>query len=173
MLGPAMDSDWLEPGSPRGLAPVAVDRILVVTNERDRALKWYSRIYGRGGPEAMGYVGPAGTAGGKLEVVDVSCELGRKHDFDLYQESSPVCQNLARYTFLRDAPATARPLVRDSNDAKSLRTWTDASGKYQIEARFVEFQEGTVRLQRANGRYVRIASDLLCAEDRKFVSSQR
>ena len=47
--------------------------------------------------------------------------------------------------------------------------WTDASGKYQIEARFVSFQDGTVRLQKANGRYVRIGYDLLCWADQDLV----
>ena len=50
--------------------------------------------------------------------------------------------------------------------------WTDASGQYQVEARFVSFQDGTVRLQKANGRYVRIAYDLLCSVDQDFVINQ-
>jgi hypothetical protein len=59
-----------------------------------------------------------------------------------------------------------------SNDVKTLRMWTDASGQYQLEARFVSFQDGTVRLQKANGGYVRIAYDLLSASDRDFVLHQ-
>ena len=121
MLAAAMDADWLEPGCPRGLAPLAVERILVVANGCDRVLKLYSRLYGRHGPEALGYVGPTGTAGGKLEVVDVSCEVGRKHDFDLYQESSPVYQRLAWYTFLCDAPAAAAKKAEKSDLAANNR----------------------------------------------------
>ncbi len=115
MLAAAMDADWLEPNCPRGLAPSAVERILVVTNGCDRVLKWYSRLYGPHGPQALGHVGPTGTAGGKLEVVDVCCEIGRKHDFDRYQESSPVCQRLAWYTFLCDAPAAAERKTEKSD----------------------------------------------------------
>jgi pimeloyl-ACP methyl ester carboxylesterase len=173
MLAPAMDAGWLEEGCPCGLAPKAAESILVVANCRDHVLKWYSRLYGRHGPEAMGYVGPTSTLGGKLKVFDVSCELGRKHDFDLHQVSSPFCRNLAHYTFLGDMPATPQPPVGDGNDAKTLRTWTDASGKYRIEARFAASQEGTVRLQKADGRYVCIASDLLCATDRNFAAKQQ
>ncbi|MEI8371197.1 MAG: hypothetical protein WCJ35_00010 [Planctomycetota bacterium] len=110
MVAAAMDANWLEPCGPRGLAPLAVERILVVKNGSDRVMKLYTRLYGRHGPEALGHVGPTGTAGGKLEVVDVSCEVGRKHDFDRYQESLPVYQRLAWYTFLRDPPATAEKL---------------------------------------------------------------
>src|SRR5208337_260929 len=43
------------------------------------------------------------------------------------------------------------PFGNADNDVKALRTWTDASGKYQIEARLVSFENGTVRLQKANG----------------------
>ena len=59
-----------------------------------------------------------------------------------------------------------------SNDVKTLRMWTDASGKYQIEARFVSFLDGSVRLQRADGHYVRIAYDRLCSVDQSFVLNQ-
>ncbi len=107
MLAAAMDTDWLEPCCPNGLAPLAVERILVVKNGCDRDLKWYTRLYGRRGPEALGYAGPTSTAGGKLDVVDVCCEVGRKHDYDRYEASSPVDQRLAWYTFLCDTPAAA------------------------------------------------------------------
>ena len=84
MLAAAMDCNWLEPRCPHGLAPLAVERILVAMNGCDRDLKWYSHLYGPHGPEALGYAGPAGSAGGKIVVADVSCEVGRKHDFDSY-----------------------------------------------------------------------------------------
>ncbi len=121
LMAPAMDADSLEPCCPRGLAPLAVERFLVVVNGCDRALKLYSRIYGRHGPEALGHVGPAGSAGGKLEVVDVCCEVGKKHDFDLYQSSSAVYQRLAWYTFLCDAPATAAAKAEKSSLAANNR----------------------------------------------------
>ncbi len=64
------------------------------------------------------------------------------------------------------------PFGNADNDVKALRTWTDASGKYQIEARLVSFENGTVRLQKANGRYVRVAYDLLCSVDKDYVLNQ-
>jgi hypothetical protein len=73
------------------------------------------------------------------------------------------------------APDPTKPQDVDpfgGNDVKTLRMWTDASGQYQVEARFVSFQDGTVRLQKANGGYVRIAYDLLCEVDRNFVLDQ-
>ncbi len=69
-------------------------------------------------------------------------------------------------------PPKDDPFGNAGNDVKTMRTWTDVSGKYQIEARLVSFQDGTVRLQKANGHYVRIAYNLLCSGDQGFVLNQ-
>ncbi|KKK62015.1 hypothetical protein LCGC14_3008550 [marine sediment metagenome] len=58
------------------------------------------------------------------------------------------------------------------NDSSKLRLWTDMTGKYHVEARYVGTIEGTVRLQKANGRYVRVAMNKLCLVDRQFVNGQ-
>jgi hypothetical protein len=100
MLAAAVDECWFQPSSPGGLAPLAVQRMLVTQNCDDRVLRFYPRLYGRGGPEAIGRVGPCGPDGGKLEVVDVACEVGGKHDFQRYEVASPVYRRLAWYTFL-------------------------------------------------------------------------
>jgi hypothetical protein len=76
-----------------------------------------------------------------------------------------------------DAPKPVPPKKDDPfgnarNDAKGLRIWTDSSGNYQVEARFVSFQDGTVRLQRANGRFVRIDYWLLSSADQSLVLRQ-
>jgi hypothetical protein len=59
-----------------------------------------------------------------------------------------------------------------NNDTNTFRQWTDASGQYRIEARFVSFIEGTVRLQKADGRYVRIRYELLSSTDQAYVAHQ-
>jgi hypothetical protein len=99
LIAGAVDNDWLEPARPEGLASLAVERILVTRNGRDRVLRFYSRLYGPHGPEALGYLGPAGPDGGKLEVVDVSCEVGRKHDWDRYLSAPELDCRLAWYTY--------------------------------------------------------------------------
>ena len=115
MVAAAIDDDWLEPSAPGGLASVAVERILVSENCRDRVLRWYSRLYGPHGPEALGHSGPAGPDGGKLEVVDVTCAVGRTHDFDRYEEAPAICQRLGWYTFLcGDAPVINGTVVKDA-----------------------------------------------------------
>jgi hypothetical protein len=54
----------------------------------------------------------------------------------------------------------------------TLRQWVDASGQHKIEARLVSFHDGTVRLQKANGRFVRIAYERLGMADQRFVLQQ-
>ncbi len=87
-------------------------------------------------------------------------------------EELPVLKSPAK-------PAETKPPVPEkkddpfgARDVKSLRQWTDASGKYRIEARFVSYSEGTVRLQKADGRYYRVKYDRLCATDQDFVLHQ-
>ncbi len=60
-----------------------------------------------------------------------------------------------------------------SNDAQDVRLWTDISGQYHCEARFVALMDGnSVRLQQADGRYVRIVLDKLSLADQQFVQQQ-
>lgn len=79
LVAAAMDADSLAPGGRYGRALTMIDRAVVTRNVCDSALRWYARLCGRHGPQALGRFGPASTADGKLQVVDVSREVGRKH----------------------------------------------------------------------------------------------
>jgi esterase/lipase superfamily enzyme len=107
----ACDADWLLPGHRDGQALSLINRMLVTTDARDPAMKWYSRLYGRGGPEALGCAGPCclpqpGSCG-KIELIDVSCSVGRRHDWDLYAAAPELDEHLGWYTFL--APSGSAP----------------------------------------------------------------
>ncbi|MGA2256982.1 MAG: SHD1 domain-containing protein, partial [Thermoguttaceae bacterium] len=52
------------------------------------------------------------------------------------------------------------------------RTWTDSTGKYTIQAEFVEFKDGKVRLRKENGKEVRIPIEKLSDADRELVQQQ-
>jgi hypothetical protein len=107
-LAAAVDADWLAPGGRDGRALPLLDQVLVTCNECDRVLRWYPRMYGRGGPQAMGFVGPyCVDAADKLSVIDVSCTVGKLHDCHCYSTASNVCSQWAHYTFLDDV--TPRP----------------------------------------------------------------
>ena len=104
LLAAAADADCLAPGRchDRGLS--VLDQALVTCNGCDSVLRWYPRLGGRGGPEAMGYVGPCGIDdAAKLAVVDVSATVGKTHDYRCYCTASNVCSQWAHYTFLDDA----------------------------------------------------------------------
>ena len=58
MVAAAIDDDSLAADGTYNLALSQVESMLVVRNGCDKVLKWYPRIYGRRGPEALGYAGP-------------------------------------------------------------------------------------------------------------------
>ena len=100
LIAAAVDFDWLEPSECEGMVPLTVQRLLITQNGCDRCLKFYSRLYGPHGPEALGCVGPAGPAGGKIEVVDVACQVGKRHAYDIYQSAPAVDQRIGWCTFI-------------------------------------------------------------------------
>ena len=107
LLASATDADWLAPGGRHERALALLDEALITCNGCDRALRWYPRLYGRGGPEAMGSVGPCGIGcPGNVEVLDVSDTVGRTHDWQVYCSSPDVTCRWAHYAFL-DAPPEA------------------------------------------------------------------
>jgi hypothetical protein len=100
LIAAASDADWLLPGHRDGLVMPLVERILAIENGSDRVLKYYSRLYGRGGPEASGYTGPQCCPCDKVEEVDVSCSVGRRHDWRRYNVAPELLERLGWYTFL-------------------------------------------------------------------------
>jgi hypothetical protein len=69
---------------------------------------------------------------------------------------------------------TEKPLVASYDnpfviETDQLQIWTDSTGNYRVEARFVGFDEKTVRLRKASGQYVRVAFERLSVADRQRV----
>jgi len=54
-----------------------------------------------------------------------------------------------------------------------MRTWTDSSGAYRVEAELVDENDGTVRLKRGDGRIVSLPLDRLSPADQAYVRNQR
>jgi hypothetical protein len=50
-----------------------------------------------------------------------------------------------------------------------LRTWTDATGKFRIEAEYAGADLGIVRLKKKNGTLIQLPLDKLSQADQKFV----
>ncbi len=75
-----------------------VDWIGVTVNRRDPALRWYEHLWSRRGPPALGAVGPCAAACNlvdDLAIVNLSCQVGRTHDWEVYFRS-PGFQSLVR-----------------------------------------------------------------------------
>ena len=51
------------------------------------------------------------------------------------------------------------------------RTWSDKTGKFKIEADFIELKDGKVALKKADGKRVEIPVDKLSEEDKKVAAS--
>jgi len=105
LVAAGMDNTALLPGSGNGLALSALDRLLLAYNPEDHVLHWYRRMYHRRGPDALGYTGPACTAqlgadAKKIELLDLSCEVGRHHPWEYYLASPSLRARLVWYAFL-------------------------------------------------------------------------
>lgn len=105
LLAAAENCKALAPGGRFERALSLLDDVLVTSNGCDRILKHYPQLNGRGGPEAMGFVGPWGLAeAANVTVLDVSCSVGKPHNYRGYCDAPDVCAQWARYTFLEDNP---------------------------------------------------------------------
>jgi hypothetical protein len=100
LVAAAMDADCLACNGEYNLALSQVEKMLVTRNGCDRILRFYPRLYGRGGPQALGFVGPAGCGEyDKIELLDVSCEVGKRHQWKFYLTSQSLLESIDRYVF--------------------------------------------------------------------------
>jgi hypothetical protein len=105
LVAAALDQHWLLPGHCHGSALRQLEQVLITVNNCDPALRWYSRLWGRRGPEALGYAGLGcpdwlGPEAAKVEQINVSCEVGREHAWACYISAPSLLARLGRYTFL-------------------------------------------------------------------------
>lgn len=84
LMAAASHSYWLAKGQHHGLAMSQVDRMLLINNCQDRAMRYYDLLVpGRGGPQAMGLRGPTRISpeySDKIYNRDVSRYVGSSHE---------------------------------------------------------------------------------------------
>ena len=82
----------------------------------------------------------------------------------------------------RESPQVAkkepphRPAIDESavkKPAEVFRTWTDATGKFSVEAAFGGFGAGIVTIKTRDGRSLKLALDKLSTEDQNWVRQRR
>ncbi|OAC97726.1 hypothetical protein MUCCIDRAFT_126133, partial [Mucor lusitanicus CBS 277.49] len=52
-----------------------------------------------------------------------------------------------------------------------IRTWTDRSGSFKVEAQFIDFHNGKLRLHKLNGVKIDVPVEKMCAEDVRWVEN--
>jgi hypothetical protein len=100
LLGAAMSNGWLLPGMPHDRALSQVERMVILFNPADFVLRCYPRLWGHGGPEALGATGMAvparlGPDGAKVTQFNVRPQLHCRHGWD-YVSASPSIMSLVR-----------------------------------------------------------------------------
>jgi hypothetical protein len=84
LMASALDSYWLAKGAHHGQAMTQVNRMLLINNCEDRAMRYYDMLTpGRGGPQALGLCGPTridSESSKKIFNRDVSRYVGANHD---------------------------------------------------------------------------------------------
>ena len=97
LLAAALNSDWLCPGHCHGQALSMVNRMVLVNNCADRAMKYYHFSTTCGRPQALGLCGPtcidpAGAA--KIVEINVSRYVGSDHNLFCYLSAPGVTREI-------------------------------------------------------------------------------
>lgn len=56
-------------------------------------------------------------------------------------------------------------------DPTKIRTWTDRSGSFKVEAQFIDYHNGKLRLHKLNGVKIDVPVEKMCAEDVRWVEN--
>jgi hypothetical protein len=84
LVAAALDCHALLPGYRYGNAASQAEEIVVTRNGFDPVLRWYRLLYGRGGPDALGYAGLCCSSCSNVKILDVSCSVGKSHQWECY-----------------------------------------------------------------------------------------
>ncbi len=95
LIGAAMANNWLLPGMRHERALSQVHRLTILFNPQDFVLHFYPRLWGRGGPDALGATGLVGARRlgadlAKVRQINMQPQLHRHHGWDYISESGPV-----------------------------------------------------------------------------------
>lgn len=86
-LAAATHAGWFGPNCYHGLAMHQIDRLLLLNNELDPAMRFYRFVETNSNPQAMGLCGPtclSAEARSRVECYDCSRCVGRSHDLFKY-----------------------------------------------------------------------------------------
>ena len=97
LVTPAVRSDALLPGGPYRAAVEGIDRLTLLINSRDRALRFFRFVDPAVGADALGFVGMSASrlpAGVEYAAVDAAPVVGREHSFRPFLDSRPLASRI-------------------------------------------------------------------------------
>jgi len=106
-IAAAFDADWLGRGHYHGRSMEQIDRLLVVTNRRDPAMRLYPLLYREYRAQAMGFEGPTSLtreASQRVRLRRVGPQVGRTHDIHEYLSKGHFMTSAWRRLTFADAP---------------------------------------------------------------------
>jgi hypothetical protein len=94
LMAAAFDADWVLPGEMHHRAIQQVDRMVVITNRHDPAMRFFKLSTKNSRADALGLAGiphkeKLGTAAKRIQYIDVSAEVGRSHVLYDYLADEP------------------------------------------------------------------------------------
>jgi len=110
LLAAALNSDWLCPGHCHGQAMTMVNRMVLVNNCADRAMKYYHFSTTCGRPQALGLCGPTciDPAGASKTVeLNVSRYVGSEHNLFRYLSAPGVTSEIRQLASADDVAVVA------------------------------------------------------------------
>ena len=123
LISAAVHNDWLLPGRPHGMAMHVVDRLVLINNACDPAMRFYHFSSRRGHPDALGRWGVAGPAllgesGGRIIAFDACRQVGKRHALQYYLGAASLMHAASQQILPPETP----PLEYARNDR--LPEWT-------------------------------------------------
>jgi hypothetical protein len=86
-------------------------------------------------------------------------------------KSSEVSGSDSKISKTADVAASSTPEKTSgkTDPNASLRTWSDRTGRFQIQAKFLGLEAGKAKLEKADGTIVRVPIDSLSEADQRFI----
>ncbi len=120
LIAAAYDADWIQPKHFYGRSTSLIDRLVLVTNELDPAMRFYHLSNGRGRMHALGKSGvhrpsTLGARGRRFRQVDFTGEVGRSHALVDYLAADGKMQAVWQQLLI----SRGQSLIGDSGDSLS------------------------------------------------------
>lgn len=113
LMAAAFDADWMLPGEAHQRAISQVDRMVVVTNHHDPAMRFFKLSTKNSRVDALGLAGIShseklGTAVKRIQYIDVTASVGRSHVIYDYLSDRPHMTTMWRQLLSGDGAIPSR-----------------------------------------------------------------